>query len=125
MRPDAAWRAAAQRAVSLSADVEVQLSQTTGGAPLVALLVKARNAAADSIVCLAEADSEDPALIRALQNDVKCFKHIVEWLREIVADGFEAEDELSEDERDDLAEALGLDRESADDVRETGLPPEQ
>ncbi len=112
---DALSSAALDRAVTLSADVEIQLKGGGGRAPVLALLAKARAAAVTAIVKLAEVDPEDPKAVRALQNDIKCFDRIVEWLREIVADGFDADEELAAREREQLADAvLG----SADDEPE-------
>jgi hypothetical protein len=101
-------RAALTRMVALSAEIQVQLEQTQGGAPVLALLAKARNHAANALVAMAEVDPEEPKLIRALQNELNCFALIVQWMKEIVAEGLDAGDTLDVTEREDLAETLGL-----------------
>lgn len=104
--PDALSRAALDHAANLSVDIELQLKGGGGKAPVLALLGKAQQAAAEAIVKMAEVDAEDPAAIRALQNDIKCFDRIVEWLSEIVADGFEAADILDAAAREHYADAI-------------------
>lgn len=116
MRPDAVTTAALQRAIFLSADIEMQLASKAGGQPVVAILHRAREAAAAAIVALAETDPEQPSAIRTLQNDVRCFDRIVGWLREIVADGFQASDQVDLATREELAGAIGL---TDDDLPET------
>lgn len=123
MITDPAERAAAQLAVQLSADIELQLTHVAGGAPVLALLGKARQLATNAIVALAEVDPDNAKAIRDLQNEIVIFKLIVAWLKEIVAAGFDAGDALDEDERDDLAEAIGLSPDDADEARRAGLPP--
>lgn len=117
-------RAALQYAVSLSADIELQLSKATGGGPVLELLAKARACAATAIVALAAADPETPKEIRRLQNEVTCFNRIVEWIGDIVKEGLDAGHALDDDEREDLAEAFGLSDDDADEMRRAGLPPE-
>jgi hypothetical protein len=116
---DALSRAALSRAVTLSAAVEIQLMSTEGCQPLVALLSKAQDAAAHAITALADVNAEDPQAIRALQNDVRCFDRIVEWLTQIVAEGFDAGDVMDNADRLDLIETLGIETDEGHDVDPT------
>ncbi len=108
--------AALHRYVALSADIELQLKDTQGTAPLLALLIKGQHAAAEAIVRLAGEDPEQPAAIRKWQNDLLCFHRICEWLREIIAAGYEASDALDEWQRQDFTEVLGITEDDVADV---------
>jgi hypothetical protein len=125
MALDALMRAACQRAVVLSADIECQFTEQSGRAPVLALLALAQKRAASAIVGLAVVDPEDPKGIRALQNDIVCFDRIVEWLKEIVRDGFDAGALLDQDDRQDLADAIGLTPDEAEDALSHGLQPHE
>jgi hypothetical protein len=116
---DALSRAALHRAVSLSAEIEVQLLAMEGSRPVVALLSKAQDAAAEAITALADVDAEDPKAIRKLQNDITCYDRILEWLKEIVAEGVDAGALLDDDSREDIAAVLGLDGEDGTDIAPT------
>ncbi len=108
--------AALHRYVALSADIELQLKDTQGGGSTVAILVKAQQAAAEAIVQLATVEPEDPTAIRKWQTDLQCFHRICEWLREIIAAGYEAGDALDEWQRQDFTEVLGITEDDVDDV---------
>jgi hypothetical protein len=116
---DALSRAALHRAVSLSAEIEVQLYAKEGSRPIVALLSKAQDAAAEAIVALADVDAEDPTAIRKLQNDIVCYDRILEWLKEIVAEGVDAGALLDDESREDIAAVLGLEAEDGTDIAPT------
>lgn len=118
-------RAAMQHALTLSADIEVQLTQVAGGAPLVALLRKATRASAAGLLELATVAPNDAMKIATLQTDIRAYDRIIEWMRELVADGFDAEDALEMFERDDLVDAIGLSEGDAQDALDRGLPPDQ
>ena len=105
---DPTEESALKHAVSLSADIELQLRDVQGSPPLLALLNRANRASAAAIVRLADVNPEDPAAIRSLQNDIRAFDLIVAWLREIVRDGFEAGDFLDMQRREDMADVVGL-----------------
>lgn len=123
MPNDPLERAALQHAVALSADIELQLKdkQKPGRAPVLELLLMARQRAAMAVLAIAQARPDQPIL--NLQNEVACFRLIVAWLSEIVAHGFDAAERLDEDDREDLALALGLSRDEAEDLADDGLPP--
>jgi leucyl aminopeptidase (aminopeptidase T) len=113
--------AALNRAANLSATVAVQLDANASASPLTALLAKAQRHAAEALVAMADVDPEKPADIRALQTDLRCFERILDWLKEIVAEGADAGDVLDMMNREDIAEVLGLNEDEADDVHDSGL----
>lgn len=116
----ATQRAALERAVILSAEVEIQLTSRDKTGPLLALLALARHHAAEALADLANMDLGDRAAANK-QMDVRCFQRIVEWLRDIVADGFDAELELSEAERYEINdEILGESQDAIDEEAEEG-----
>src|SRR4051812_32942640 len=95
-------RIALERAQSLSVDIEEQLTSVRGGAPLIALLAMARTHAANAMLALVDASPEDPARIRELQTDLRCYDRIVQWLKQIVDDGFVGDDLFSRDRREEM-----------------------
>lgn len=110
-------RAALQHAVELSTNVELQVAgMLPGGAPLLALLQRARERAALAMVALGSVDATDAAAIRKLQNEMELFKRVIEDLREIASEGKDAVQQLSEEERGDIVDALGLDDEAFEDL---------
>lgn len=116
----ATQRAALERAVILSAEVEIQLTSRDKTGPLLALLALARQHAAEALADLANMDLGDRAAANK-QMDVRCFQRIVEWLRDIVADGFDAELELSDAERYEINdEILGESQDAIDEEAEEG-----
>lgn len=116
----ATQRAALERTVIMSAEVEVQLTSRDKTGPLLALLALARQHAAEALADLANMDLGDRAAANK-QVDVRCFQRIVEWLRDIVADGFDAELELSDAERYEINdEILGISEDAIDEEAEEG-----
>lgn len=116
----ATQRAALERAVIMSAEIEVQLTSRDKTGPLLALLALARQHAAEALADLANMDLGDRAAANK-QMDVRCFQRIVEWLRDIVADGFDAELELSDAERYEINdEILGRSEDAIDEEAEEG-----
>ena len=97
-----------KRAVSLSANIEVQLRHAEDGAPLLEFLDRANRCHAAAVVALAAVNPEEPAAIRDLQADIKAFELIVMWMREIVAKGKEAGAILDAQARDEMADFAGL-----------------
>lgn len=97
-----------KRAVSLSANIEVQLRHAEDGAPLLEFLERANRCHAAAVVQLATVDPESPAAIRDLQAAIKAFALIVDWMREIVAEGKEAGAILDAQAREEMADYAGL-----------------
>ena len=96
------------RAQILSEDVEEQLTARArdGYRPLVAILVKARRAAAEAIAALATADPEKPDDIRRLQNEVRRFEDMVRFTQELLAEGREERLEIADADRAELEELI-------------------
>ncbi len=104
---EALTRAAMKSRVFLSAQVEDQLTNMGAKAsPLLRLLAIARERAADNIALLAYADASQSEQVRSLQVDIRCFDRIVEWLKQIVAEGVDADHQLDAIDRDDMLEVI-------------------
>lgn len=78
------------------------------GGPVLLILVRARAEAAEAIATLCTADPNDTKLIIALQNDAQRYRDLLRWLSAIIADGKDAVQTISEEDREDLREAIGL-----------------
>jgi hypothetical protein len=75
-------------------------------APLQYVMGKALQKAAESLIALVDADAEDPKAIRALQNDVKMFRQMIETCRESILLGMEADAKIDEETRQSLTDML-------------------
>lgn len=122
---DALNRAALEHAQRLSVDIEQQLRDAPGGAPLVALLAVAQRHATGALVQLADVDADSPSKIRDLQLDLRSYGRIVQWLKDIVGQGFVADDFFDADRREDMMETLGLIDEDEVARLLAGLPPKE
>lgn len=76
--------------VDLSASVEVQLRVHEEAGPVLAILSRAQEEAADAMVKLTQAPVDRPDVIRDHQNAVWRYERLVRWLREILIEGKEA-----------------------------------
>lgn len=115
-------RLAKQRIIAASADIEAQLSVTAGCRPVLFMLLKARDEAAEALAELAALPPGSPASeFLRLQNDVALYDHIVRWLRQLVARGFELDREISEAERQELADILVATPGGEEEAMELGL----
>ena len=81
---------------------------TAQGGPALLILVKAREEAADAMAALCIADPHDALIVMKLQNEVDRYRALVRWLAEVVADGRDAAQTISDEDREDLREAIGL-----------------
>lgn len=122
---DVMARVALKRAVADSAEIEVQLEATRGCRPLVVVLMKARAEAAAAMCALTTTAPEDTPEIRRLQNEVARFRDTTRWLSEIVAEGFEAEADLSDEEREEMVEDIAGTPEGQQEARDLGLTPQE
>lgn len=115
-------RLAKQRIIAASADIEAQLSVTAGCRPVLFMLLKARDEAAEALAELATLPPGTPAseLLR-LQNDVCRYDDIMRWMRQLVARGFELDREISEAEREELADLLIGTPDGEEEAAELGL----
>lgn len=95
----AAERLADQRAIALSADIQIQLDRNAGLRPMVAILAKAREQAALAMNSLVYADASNPESIRGYQNEVRRYDDLVAWCQEIFNEGIEADRRIDEADR--------------------------
>src|SRR5208282_3128592 len=100
-------RLAKERLVRASMEIEIQLRKDVeGSAPVLILLAKGRERAAAAIWDLVHADPSNTELVRGMQNEVRLYQMLVDWVTEIITAGREAEQELSEEDRDLTLEAV-------------------
>lgn len=102
----AAERLADQRAIALSADLEIQLDRKAGLRPMVAILMKARDQAALAMNSLVYADPANVDLIRGYQNEIRRYDDLVAWCQEIFNEGIEADRHLEEADRIELSNLI-------------------
>ena len=102
----AAERLADQRAIALSADIQIQFDRNAGLRPMVAILVKARELAALAMNSLVYADASNPELIRGYQNEVRRYDDLVAFCQEIFNEGIEADRRLDEADRLELSNLI-------------------
>lgn len=111
---------AMQRLVQASASLEHQFDQDAYRRPVLFLLKKARDAALQAFDALVySVDPMDGATVRQLQHEIRRYDDLVDWCREIVGEGEDAEMRLNEIDREDFARAV-LDPENVEDVRAAG-----
>jgi hypothetical protein len=119
--------AACRRLVDLAANTEVQLRQPEDWTPLLAILSRAQDEAADAMLRLATAPADRPDVIRALQNAIWRYDTLVRWLREIVAEGDRAAQKIDAQRADylrSLVIALDDETRAALGLSETPAPTE-
>lgn len=121
MSTDPIERIAKLRIVKLSAELEVQMSSLPGGGPCIEILRRLRDRAAESLAALAVCDTDDPKIIRALQNEVKRYDEWVAWMREIIAEGIQYDAEISAEERNELLDLLARSTDGLREAVELGL----
>lgn len=102
----AAERLADQRAIALSADIQIQFDRNAGLRPMVAILIKARELAALAMNSLVYADASNPELIRGYQNEVRRYDDLVAFCQEIFNEGIEADRRLDEADRLELSNLI-------------------
>jgi hypothetical protein len=116
---------AMQRMMEASASLEHQFSQDAYRRPVLFLLKKAREAAVRAYDALVySCDPADTAMVRQLQHEIRRYDDLVDWCREIINEGKEAERLLNEIDRVEFARAV-LDPENADDVTAAGGTQEE
>lgn len=94
------------RIIRLSQELETHLADKRGGGVALEILRRLRERAAVSLAALATCDSEEPKIVRALQNEVKRYDEWLAWLREIVQEGIAYDREVDDDERNELIDLL-------------------
>lgn len=107
---------AKNRIVEVSIDLQVQLEKGTATRPVMWLLDRTRERAAQAMRDLVSIKATDAVGIILLQNTIQQYHDMVEDCRALLARGKEADRELDESTRIEIADALDL-----DEAREMGL----
>ena len=102
----AAERLADQRAIALSAELEVQLERNAGTRPMIAMLAKARTLAFIAMNTLVYTDPSDVEKVRGLQHEIRRYDDLVAWCQEVFVEGLEADVRLSEEETREFADII-------------------
>jgi hypothetical protein len=115
---------AMQRMIEASASLEVQFDRDASRRPVLFLLKKAREAAVAAFDALVySCDPADAATVRQLQHEIRRYDDLVDWCREIISEGKEADRQLTEIERAEFVRAV-LDPENAEVMRAAGASQE-
>lgn len=102
----------------LAIDLHVQLEQGTATRPVLWMLVRARERAAEALQGLSEVDATKTAQIIVLQGQVQFYREMVEDCRALMSRGKEADSLIDENERAEIADILEV-----EDARAMGLKP--
>jgi hypothetical protein len=123
------WHA---HAVEVARDIEEQMTARAkdGFRPLPALLGKARQKALVAVLALVDIDPNAANAIQRLQNEVRRYDDLVQFTRELVAAGLEAEHDLTDEERADLESLIAppadiTDTEQLAEMTRLGLTPQE
>lgn len=103
---DAIERLALERAVILSAELDVQFEKNAHIRPMVMILAKARDDAALAMRGLVYVDPNDADKVREFQHEVRRYDDLVQWTHQIIIDGKEADRRLAEKDRQELDELV-------------------
>ena len=114
-------RTRALRAIRDSAEIEVQLSNIQGARPVVTILLKAREKAAQALTALAFIDVNEPKAITLLQNEVRRYDDLVRWFAELVAEGLENDAEITAADREEMIDLLSQSPEGLREAEDLGL----
>jgi hypothetical protein len=119
MNRDAIERLALNRAVEISAELEVQLDKNAKLQPMVVILAIAREQAAIAMRGLVMVDPNDTKQVREFQNEVRRYDDLVDWTQKLIVAGKEADRRLDQMERDELDDIFN-NPEVADERRAIG-----
>lgn len=119
MNRDAIERLALNRAVIISAELEVQLDQSAKTRPMVAVLDLAREQAVLAMKGLVFEEPTNVEKIRAFQFEVRRYDDLVAWITKLIVDGKEADRRIEELDRIEFEEILNS-PEVADERRALG-----
>lgn len=119
MNTDAIERLALNRAVTLSAELEVQLDKNARLQPMIAILALAREQAALAMKGLIFVDPSDATQVRGFQHEVRRYDDLVAWVHQLIVEGKEADRRLDQIERDEFDDILNS-PEVADERRALG-----
>jgi hypothetical protein len=124
MAGDPVFRLAKLRIIKASAELEAQLATKDGGAPAIVILRKLEERAAESLSALAFINLFDPAGVLeavSLQNEVKRYDEWVVWLRELINEGKQLDQEMTEQGREEILDVLLSTPEGEREAAELGL----
>ena len=119
MNRDAIERLALNRAVQISAELEVQLDQNAKMRPMIAVLDLAREQAVLAMRGLVFEEPTNIEKVRSLQFEVRRYDDLVAWLQKLIVDGKEADRRIDELDRIEFDEILNS-PEVADERRALG-----
>ena len=91
----------------IAADVQVQLERGTALRPVLWLLVQQRQKAAEAMAKMVQVDVSELDAMRALQNEIQLYRDLVEGCRALLVRGREADREIAEKDRTEMAEIIG------------------
>ena len=114
-------RLAKMRIITASRELDAQLSKKRGCSPVLEILRRLRARAAESLEALAFINAYDSEKIKLLQNEVKRYDEWVEWLRDIVSEGLEYDQQITDSEREELLDVLVQSPEGQQEAIELGL----
>ena len=114
-------RLAKMRIITASRELDAQLSKKRGCSPVLEILRRLRARAAESLEALAFTNAYDSEKIKLLQNEVKRYDEWVEWLRDIVSEGLEYDQQITDSEREELLDVLVQSPEGQQEAIELGL----
>jgi len=109
------------RIITASRELDAQLSKKRGCSPVLEILRRLRSRAAESLEALAFINAYDSEKIKLLQNEVKRYDEWVEWLRDIVSEGLEYDQQITDSEREELLDVLVQSPEGQQEAIELGL----
>lgn len=111
-------RLAEARLIDMHLDLTVQLERGTGTRPMLYLLAKARARAVEALFTLAKIDPTKADDIRHAQNEVSLYDDMMRDARDMLLRGREADRDLSESDRDEIASFL-----TTEEAQQAGLTP--
>ena len=104
---DAGEKVALQALVRLSVDTELQfIRHTKAPGPLMQLAVLSRMDAVNAMYGLAQVDADNPGAVRVLQARVQQFLDLIGRIKDIIAAGEQAEQELMPEEMEEVRNAI-------------------
>lgn len=99
---DSHYRAASEAMIRVAAATEVEMLHEAKRGPLAHALLQSRRDAIEAMVGLAKVNPADPEQIRKLQNEIERFLDLCRFVQGIFQASDQAEQELTEDDRQEL-----------------------
>lgn len=116
--------AALNHVIRLSAELEVQLTGKEGHRPMLEILARAREAAAEAMIALTMVKPTDADLIREQQNIVSRYTDLIHFTREILVEGIEGDQIVAYDAQEDILESVGLSEQDRAELAKLGISPQ-